>query len=66
MQKSNISAIAKVKLFNFGQIINHLLLQFPAFQPPFHPDNNAIISKKEKFILERRFTPSKYRRFAFK
>jgi hypothetical protein len=40
---TNISTIfAKVALFNFGQIINHLFLLFPVFQPPFHPDNNAI------------------------
>jgi hypothetical protein len=31
---------AKVELFNFGQIINHLLLPFPVFQPPYPPDNN--------------------------
>jgi hypothetical protein len=42
-QQSNISAIfVMVELFNFGQITNHLLLPFPAFQPLFHPDNNAI------------------------
>jgi hypothetical protein len=28
--------------FNFGQNTNHLLLPFPAFQPPFRPDNNAV------------------------
>ncbi len=33
---------AKVELFNFGQITNHLSLPFPVFQPPFCPDNNAI------------------------
>jgi hypothetical protein len=33
---------AKVKLFNFGQISNHLLLPFPLFQPPFPLENNAI------------------------
>ncbi len=43
MQQSNISAIfGKIKLFNFGQIINHLLLPFPMFQPPYPPGNNAI------------------------
>ncbi len=43
MQPSNISAIfAKVELFNFGQIINHLSLPFLVFQPSFHPDNSAI------------------------
>ncbi len=39
----NISTIfAKVEHFNFGQITNHLSLPFLVFQPPFHPDNNAI------------------------
>jgi hypothetical protein len=43
MQQLNISAMfEKVELFNIGQIINHLLLPFPVFQPPFHQDNNAI------------------------
>jgi hypothetical protein len=43
MQQSNISAIfAKVELFNFGQIINHFLLPFAAFLPPFRSDNSAI------------------------
>ncbi len=40
IKKKYISVIfAKVELFNFGQIKNRLLLPF---QPPFHPDNNAI------------------------
>jgi hypothetical protein len=42
-QQSNISiSFAKVELSNFGPTINLLLLPFLAFQPPFHPDNNAI------------------------
>ncbi len=40
--ESRYSIFAKVENFNFGQIINHLLLLFLVFQPPFHPDNSTI------------------------
>jgi hypothetical protein len=59
MQQSNISAIfAKVELFNFGQITNHLLLPFPVFQPPFHPDNNAIWRLFLEFNVQLLYLPS--------
>jgi hypothetical protein len=52
-QQSNISVIfAKVELFNFGQIINRLLLLFPVFQPPFRLDNNAIWHSFQNLMYE--------------
>ncbi len=52
MQQLNISTIfEKSELFNFGQIINHVLLPFPVFQPPFHPDNNAIWQSFQNFMF---------------
>ncbi len=53
MQQSNISAIfAKVELFNFGQITNHLLLPYPAFQPLFCTDNNAIWRSSQNLMCK--------------
>jgi hypothetical protein len=57
-QQSKISSIlAKVQLFNFGQIINPLLLSFPASQSPFHPDSNAIWRSSQNLMDSCRICP---------
>ncbi len=38
------------RAFKFGRIINHLSLPFLVFQPPFHPDNNAILHSLQNLM----------------